>query len=72
MDDSLKVAVLDATNELAEVVAGERLREACLRGDLLEELAAGNEFHDHEDLGLARQYLMQADNVLLWGKRGRR
>ncbi|KAK6935645.1 hypothetical protein RJ641_032675 [Dillenia turbinata] len=62
VEDAAGVAVGDSGDELLEVAAAEVLREAAL-GNLGEELAALEEFHDEVDLGLRSEDLVKLDDV---------
>ncbi|KAK6927183.1 hypothetical protein RJ641_008902 [Dillenia turbinata] len=62
VEDATGVAVSDGGDKLLEVAAAEVLGEAAL-GDLGEELAAFEEFHDEVDLGLRSENLVKLDDV---------
>jgi hypothetical protein len=59
------MAVLDAGDELAEVVARGVLVETARGHNLVEELAASDELEHDEDLGAAGEHLEQIDHVPL-------
>ena len=65
MNDTVRVAVLDSTDDLEEDVAGVFLRENTLLLDVLHEFSTLRQLHDHDQLLSFQEGVIQLNDVLV-------